>query len=154
MYHIFRPALRCFRSRIGRGLDNGAAGFQCLWLLPSIVANSPVGRTLAPGIPPSKRCLRTRSRPCRASQRKEIAEDLDSWKPKVVLVQKCPCDFIYNDHFDMLEWFGRDQDIPQLLVSRYQKQRSISRLLISIGDIPRDSQLKMYPRLGSREEYG
>ena len=83
-----------------------ASRFPCLWLLPAIVRNEMgssdpdvVFKRLPPETVASLSDL----------QRKDTAEDLDSWQPPIVLVEQCdvqhPCAFLEGYDFDMLEWF-------------------------------------------------
>jgi hypothetical protein len=102
---VFSTGGEIFPVAYRRNLEWGSR-FPCLWILPALIRNSPGGSALVPPDVPFKAIPKDRLVALSTMQRTQMAEDLDHWKPKVVLVQRCPCDFIYSDHFDMLEWFG------------------------------------------------
>ncbi|MGI8772742.1 MAG: hypothetical protein ACR2JE_15060 [Acidobacteriaceae bacterium] len=121
--YIFSTGAEMFPVAYRRNLHWGSR-FPCLWLLPSLIQNSPGGRALAAKDLPFKALSPDRLAELATMQRTEISADLDYWKPSVVLVQRCPCDFIYSDRFDMLEWFSRSAGF-QKSWSHYDKQYSI-----------------------------
>lgn len=121
--YIFSPGAEFFPVAYRRNLKWGSR-FPCLWLLPSIIQNSPGGRALAYRDLPFKKLSPGRVADLATMQRTELAADLDYWKPAVVLVQRCPCDFIYSDSFDMIEWFSRNAAFRKPW-SHYDKQSSI-----------------------------
>lgn len=96
--------------------------FPCLWLLPAIIQNElgPTGRP-APFKGLSSERLATLSH----LQRSEAAEDLNYWKPAVVLVQQCtvenPCQGIEGKNFDQITWFQQSPEFAEAW-SHYQRQ--------------------------------
>jgi hypothetical protein len=121
--YIFSTGAEFFPVAYRRNLQWGSR-FGCLWLLPSLIQNSPGGRALADRDLPFKALSPGRVAELATMQRTEVAADLDYWEPSVVLVQRCPCDFIYSDSFDMVEWFSRNAGF-QKSWSHYYKQSSI-----------------------------
>ncbi len=110
--YVFSTGAEFFPVVYRRNLQWGSR-FPILWMLPALIQNSPGGRALAPPDLPFKALAPERVAELSTMQRTQIAEDLDYWKPKVVLVQRCPCDFIYSDRFKMLDWFGQSARFQQ-----------------------------------------
>lgn len=86
-----------------------ASRSPCLWMLPAIVQNEmshdggPVaGKILAAPIIGRLAAL----------QRTEATEDIENWKPRVILVRQChkwdPCQGLPGREFDPLAWFLRN----------------------------------------------
>jgi hypothetical protein len=97
--------------------------YMHLWMLPAIIKNEAVaagGRKAQPD-EPFKALTPERVAKLASIQRTTTAEDLDHWKPRVVLVQKCPCVAIDDPHFDVLDWFLKDAVFANAW-SHYQKQ--------------------------------
>jgi hypothetical protein len=98
-----------------------ASRFPCLWLLPALVRNEEGA--------PNPRFEFKRLSPERVAsladlQRTSTAEDLDSWRPPMVIVERCdkyPCAYLEGYNFDMLAWFGKSQRF-QSAWSHYQLQ--------------------------------
>ncbi len=96
--------------------------FAHLWMLPPIVQNElgPVG-----GGAPFKRLTPQTLTQLSALQREQSAEDLNYWKPSLVLIQRCtvetPCQAMGDKDFDMLAWFLQSPDFAAAW-SHYRKQ--------------------------------
>ena len=79
-----------------------------LWMMPAILRNEdPQGQRPLRGIPPDRLAALDRA------QHAFMTEDLDRWRPLVVLVQRCQdpqvqCQILEGRHDDLLAWFSRD----------------------------------------------
>lgn len=79
-----------------------------LWMLPSIVLSK---EAASEGRPTAHRLSSARLQQLAELQRETVAEDLDTWKPVVVLVERCTpihsCQALDLPSFDTLAWFLR-----------------------------------------------
>ncbi|HEX6495411.1 MAG TPA: hypothetical protein VF018_08010 [Acidobacteriaceae bacterium] len=111
-----------YRHHLGWG-----GRFPCLWMLPAIIRNE-TGST-EPGIP-FKRLPPENVVSLANLQRTDTAEDLDYWRPAVILVEQCnashPCSFflLKGYDFDMLAWFLKSAQFRSAW-SHYQQQSPI-----------------------------
>ena len=96
--------------------------FAHLWMLPAIIQNE-LGPTGPPA--PFKRLSSQRLATLSDLQRNEAAEDLNYWKPAVVLVEQCsvanPCQGIEGKNFDEMAWFQQSPEFTEAW-SHYQRQ--------------------------------
>jgi hypothetical protein len=121
--YVFSTAVPPLASAFNHGLNWGGR-FAHLWMLPAIVQNE-----LGPTVPhaPFKRLSPETLSRTATRQRTQSAEDLDYWRPSVVLVQRCnlksPCQGIAGKNFDMLAWFLQSQDFAKAW-SHYQRNPS------------------------------
>ena len=103
--YVFSTSVPPLSVAYNHGLTWGSR-FAHLWMLPAIIQNE-AGPTGPPV--PFKQLSPERLAVLAALQRSQSAEDLDDWKPSIVLVQQCPpwpyCQAIKNRNFNMLAWF-------------------------------------------------
>jgi hypothetical protein len=99
--------------------------FAHLWMLPAIIQNE-AGPTGPPV--PFKQLPPERLAALADLQRSQSAEDLNYWKPSIVLVQQCNlwpyCQAIKNRNFNMLSWFLQSPDFAAAW-SHYRQQPGI-----------------------------
>jgi hypothetical protein len=102
---VLATSLTAFPPIVGHHLT-WASRFPCLWMLPAIVRNelgSSDPRVIFKRLPPDTVASLAKL------QRDDTAEDLDYWRPPMVLVEKCSaadsCSFLAGYNFDMLAWF-------------------------------------------------
>lgn len=114
-----------FSRVFDHGLTWGSR-FPALWMLPAIVQNeqSPTSlSTSAKKIDPAELSRLA------DLQRSQTAEDLDYWRPSVILVARCtvkdPCQALEGRNFDMLAWFLQSPAFTGVW-SHYQRQQSLS----------------------------
>jgi hypothetical protein len=122
--YIFSTALPVFTTVYRHNLGWGSR-FAHLWMLPAIVRNE-LGPTNHDA--PFK-TIRPETLAALADlQRMDTAEDLDYWKPAIVLVEHCtpehPCEFIEARHFDILSWFLQSPKFAAVW-SHYKRQPSV-----------------------------
>jgi hypothetical protein len=91
---------------VSRGHLIWASRFPCLWMLPAIIQNEMAER----GAPAPKKILSPAIvNKLAAQQRADATEDLQRWKPTVVMVKRCgvstPCQGLEYLNFDALAWF-------------------------------------------------
>jgi hypothetical protein len=105
-----------------RNLEWGSR-YMHLWMLPSITKNeaAEAGTRQAPPGEPFKALASETVARLASIQRTNLAQDLDRWKPSVVLVERCPCEFMDDPHFNMIDWFSKDAAFAAAW-SHYQKQ--------------------------------
>jgi hypothetical protein len=119
--YVFSTSEASLSFAYNRGLNWGSR-FAHLWMLPAIVQNE-LGPTGAPA-PFKKLSPETLSRLV-AVQRTESAEDLNYWRPSVVLIQQCrvdnSCQGMEGKDFDMLSWFLQSPEFAAAW-SHYQRQ--------------------------------
>jgi hypothetical protein len=104
---------------------NWGGRFAHLWMLPAIIQNE-TGRK--PGSVPFKRLSRETVAYLGTLQRRETTEDLNHWRPEVVLVEHCTpeglqCSGLEGKQVDLLEWFLRDPQFATVW-SHYRRQPS------------------------------
>jgi hypothetical protein len=103
-----------------------ASRFPCLWMLPAIVRNE--GHSNPPYLQ-FKRLSPQTVASLSDLQRTDTAEDLDYWRPALVLVEQCelkrPCTFLDGYDFDMLAWFLKSPRFRSAW-SHYQQQSGIT----------------------------
>jgi hypothetical protein len=122
--YVFSTSEVAQASAYNHGLNWGSR-FAHLWMLPAIIQNE-LGPTGPPA--PFKRLSPEKLASLASLQRTESAEDLDYWRPSVVLVQQCtverPCQGLDGKDFNMISWF---QQGPQFTAawSHYQQQAAI-----------------------------
>ena len=86
-----------------------------LWLLPAILrSESPDSREKAP-----QRLTPLTLARLRTTQHQWMLEDLQRWKPQLVLVERCQdpqiaCQLLEDRHDDLLAWFQRDAAFSEL----------------------------------------
>jgi hypothetical protein len=104
---------------------NWSSRFPALWMLPAIIQNEQ-GAT-GPPAPFKKLPALTLAR-LADLQRTETVEDLNYWKPSVVLVEHCtvddPCQSLEDKNFDMAAWFLQSPAFADAW-SHYQRQQSL-----------------------------
>ena len=87
--------------------------YHHLWMLPAIVLNE---RAEAGGPPARHRIPPARLRYLEQLQRANVAQDLRTRRPAVVIIPQCkptpdePCQGLYGQSFDILGWFLRSPD--------------------------------------------
>jgi hypothetical protein len=120
--YIFSTSVWMVAEVYRRHLEWGSR-YMHLWMLPSIIKNEAVaaGGRKAPRDEPFKALTPERVAKLASIQRTTTAEDLDHWKPRVVLVQKCPCEFIDDPRFNIIDWFSKDAVFSRAW-SHYKKQ--------------------------------
>jgi hypothetical protein len=122
--YVFSTSEPAQASAYNHGLNWGSR-FAHLWMLPAIIQNE-LGPTGAPA--PFKQLSPEKLASLASLQRTQSAEDLDYWRPSVVLVQQCtverPCQGLDGKNFNMISWF---QQGPQFAAawSHYQRQTAI-----------------------------
>jgi hypothetical protein len=103
--YIFSTDVYPMASVYNHGLNWGGR-FAHLWMMPAIVQNE-LGPTGPPA--PFKQLSPDTLSKLATLQRTESAEDLDYWRPSLVLVQHCSpqqsCLGIEGKNFNMLAWF-------------------------------------------------
>jgi hypothetical protein len=103
---------------------NWGSRFAHLWMLPAIIQNE-----LGPNGPPApfKRLSSEREMQLAKILRTDCAEDLNYWKPTVVLVEQCnpkhACQGLEGKTFDMLPWFKQSPEFAAAW-AHYQQQES------------------------------
>jgi hypothetical protein len=122
--YVFSTSVPPLSVAYNHGLIWGSR-FAHLWMLPAIIQNE-AGPTGPPV--PFKQLSPERLAALAALQRSQSAEDLNDWKPSIVLVQQCApwphCQAIKNRNFDMLAWFLQDPGFAAAW-SHYQQQPGI-----------------------------
>ena len=119
--YIFSTSLGPFSEVFHQGLNWGSR-FPCLWNLPAIIQNE-----RGPNVPPSlfkhlpPDTLAQRS----YAQRLQVAEDLNLYRPPIVLVEQCtklqPCQALEGKDFDIIPWFLQGPEFATAW-SHYQLQ--------------------------------
>ncbi len=124
--YVFSTSVFVLPMLYRRKLEWGSR-YMHLWMLPSITKNeaAEVGSRKAPPGEPFKSLKPGTVAKLASIQRTNTAQDLDHWKPRIVLVQKCPCDFIDDPRFNMIDWFSKDAAFATVW-SHYQKQPGFS----------------------------
>ncbi len=95
-----------------------------LWILPAILRNQdPQGHKPLRTIPPTRLAQLDRD------QHYHMVEDLNRWKPPLVLIQRCGdpaihCQILEDRHDDLLAWFERDPAFRSLWQQHYRPLRS------------------------------
>jgi hypothetical protein len=122
--YVFSTSVPPLSVAYNHGLTWGSR-FAHLWMLPAIIQNE-AGPTGPPV--PFKQLSPERLAALAALQRTQSAEDLNDWKPSIVLVQQCSpwpyCQAIKNRNFDMLAWFLQDPGFAAAW-SQYRQQPGI-----------------------------
>lgn len=119
--YIFSTNLLPFAEVFNQGFSWGSR-FPCLWTLPALVQNE-----TGPSVPPSlfKRLPSDKLAQRSSTQRLQVAEDLNLYRPSVVLVEQCskrhPCQGLEDKDFDMLSWFLQSPEFASAW-SHYQRQ--------------------------------
>jgi len=109
---------------------NWGSRFAHLWMLPAIIQNE-----LGPNSPsvPFKRLPGETVERLAALQRRESAEDLNYWRPAVVVVEQCnvehPCIGLEGKEFDMLSWFLRGPEFAAQW-SYYQRETEVDNFVV------------------------
>lgn len=98
--------------------------FAHLWMMPAILQNE-LGAPPPPA--PFKRLPPETLARVAALQRTQSTDDLNFWRPSVVLVERCnqdnPCQGIEGKTFSMIDWFLRSSQFAQAW-SHYHQQPS------------------------------
>lgn len=122
--YVFSTGVPAMATTYRHNLTWGSR-FAHLWMLPALVQNE-----LGPAGPdaPFKRLSTQRLAEISTIQREESAEDLDYWKPAMVLVQQCtaakPCQGLEDKNFSILAWFLQGREFASAW-SHYQRQFSV-----------------------------
>lgn len=104
---------------------NWGGRFAHLWMMPAIIRNE-----LGPIGPPApfKQLSPERLAQLANLQRADSAQDLNYWRPSVVLVQRCTsnqsCQGIEGMNFDMISWFSQSPDFAAAW-SHYRLQSGV-----------------------------
>ena len=104
--------------------------FAHLWMLPAIIKNElgPVD----PAAPFKKLSPETVARLANL-QRTELAEDLNYWRPSVVMVEEChreeACFGLEGRDFDMLAWFLKSPEFAEAW-SHYRRQTEVANFVV------------------------
>lgn len=101
--YVFATDVSFFDVAYVHNVDWGSR-FMHLWMLPAILENE---HRVRPSGVPFKALSPARVAQLAQMQRTETAEDLERWKPRLVLVGNCPCAFVHQD-VDLLQWFSHD----------------------------------------------
>ena len=119
--YIFSTTLLPFAEVFNQGFTWGGR-FPCLWTLPALIQNErgpSVPPSLFKSLPPDKLAQRS------TTQRLQVAEDLNLYRPSVVLVEQCtkrhPCQALEGKDFDMIPWFLQNPEFAAAW-SHYQLQ--------------------------------
>jgi hypothetical protein len=105
--YILSTALGGFEAVFRKRLA-WSSRYACLWLLPAIIANE---RAVEGGPPPGKLLPRSTVMELASLQRTSTSEDIQRWKPSVILVERCGaggCQAIDDPQFDLVDWFTKD----------------------------------------------
>lgn len=116
--YVFSTGVPPLSHAYNLGLNWGSR-FAHLWMLPAIVQND-YGRSGDRA--PFKRLSQERIQELSSIQRTDIAQDLDDWKPSIVLVERCEtgeCLGIKGVRFQMIPWFLEDPGFAEAW-SHYQ----------------------------------
>lgn len=119
--YVFSTSEAALSFSYNQGLNWGGR-FAHLWMLPAIIQNE-----LGPVEPPApfKRLSPDTVANLAALQRKQSAEDLNYWRPAVVLVERCVpnhfCQGLGGKTFDILSWFLQSPEFAAAW-SHYQRQ--------------------------------
>jgi len=122
--YIFSTSVTPMSDAYIHGLNWGSR-FAHLWMMPAIIQNElgPVGPYV-----PFKRLSSRRLSELATLQRAETVEDLNYWRPSIVLVQHCtevePCQGLEGKNFDMIAWFQQSPEFATTW-SHYQQQPGI-----------------------------
>ncbi len=115
--YVFSTSEAAQASAYNHGLNWGSR-FAHLWMLPAIIQNE-LGPTGPPA--PFKRLPPEKLATLASLQRTESAEDLDYWRPSVVLVQQCtverPCQGLDGKNFNMVPWFQQGPSVRRGMVA-------------------------------------
>jgi hypothetical protein len=123
--YVFSTSVLPLSIAFNDGLNWGGR-FAHLWMIPAIIQNE-----LGPAEPkaPFKRLSPDTVARLAALQRKQSAEDLNYWRPAVVLVEQCvpkhSCQGLGGKNFDMLSWFLQSPEFAAAW-SHYQRQPGIN----------------------------
>jgi hypothetical protein len=119
--YVFSTSVPALSFAFNHDLNWGSR-FAHLWMLPAIVQNE-LGPTGAPA--PFKKLSPEALSRLVSVQRTESAEDLNYWRPSVVLVQQCrsnnSCQGMEGKDFDVLSWFLQSPEFAAAW-SHYQRQ--------------------------------
>jgi hypothetical protein len=121
--YVYSTSVSPLSSAYQLGMNWGSR-FAHLWMLPAIIQNE-----LGPNGPPApfKQLSSEREMQLAKILRTDCAEDLNYWKPTVVLVEQCnlkhDCQGIEGKTFDMMAWFQRSPEFAATW-AHYQKQES------------------------------
>ncbi|MGD0444812.1 MAG: hypothetical protein ABSA39_12840 [Edaphobacter sp.] len=127
--YVFSTREAALSSTYNEGLNWGSR-FAHLWMLPAIVQNE-----LGPEPPPAPFKQLSPETKARLATllRKQSAEDLNYWRPSVVLVEQCnvghPCQGIEGKDFDMISWFLRSPEFAAVW-SHYERQAGIDNFAV------------------------
>jgi hypothetical protein len=119
--YVFSTSEASLSFSYNHGLNWGGR-FAHLWMLPAIIQNElgPIGPTA-----PFKRLSPETVAKLAGLQRKQSAEDLNYWRPAVVLVEQCVpnhfCQGLGGKKFDMLSWFLQSPEFAAAW-SHYQRE--------------------------------
>ncbi len=117
--YVFSSSLAGFENIFNQDFV-WASRFAHLWMLPAIVDNE---YAHAGGPIPRKILTPETTASLAALQRTDTTEDLQTWKPTVILVERCglkdSCTAITDRGFDYIRWFSQDP----AFVSEWAKYR-------------------------------
>jgi hypothetical protein len=119
--YVFSTAVPPFEGAYDNGMNWGSR-YVHMWMMPAILQNE-LGRTSPPSL--FKKLSPQRLAALESLQRTRSAEDLDHFKPSIVLVEQCnfkhQCQGIEGKTFDMASWLMQS---PQFAAawSHYQRQ--------------------------------
>jgi hypothetical protein len=90
-----------------------ASRMNNLWLLPAIFRNEDPTST------PKRRLSPADLQSLEATQHRFMDEDLERWRPAIVLVERCydptiQCQFLEDRHYNLLQWFSTDSRFRQI----------------------------------------
>jgi hypothetical protein len=119
--YVFSTRVSPFASVFRSGLEWGSR-FPALWMLPAIIQNER-GRTGAPV--QFKSLPRDTVARLALLQRNETTEDLNYWRPSVILVEHCDlehfCQAVEGKNFDIISWFIQSPEFAAAW-SHYQRR--------------------------------
>jgi hypothetical protein len=127
--YAFSTSVQPLAFSYNHGLNWGGR-FAHLWMLPAIVKNElgPVD----PAAPFKKLSPETVTRLANL-QRTESTEDLNHWRPSVVLVEQCDlkheCIGLEGRDFDVLSWFLRSPEFAAAW-SHYQRETEVDNFVV------------------------
>ena len=122
--YVFSTSVPALSDAYLQGLNWGGR-FAHMWMMPAIIQNE-MGRSSLPA--PFKQLSPERTAQLAALQRSQSTEDLNYWRPSVVLVQRCtqekPCQGLEGKNFDMIAWLQQSPGFAAAW-AHYQRQPGI-----------------------------
>ena len=122
--YVFTTSVYPLASAYNHGLNWGSR-FAHLWMLPAVIQNE-LGPTGPPA--PFKRLSPQRSAELAALLRGEVTDDLNYWRPSVVLVDRCtmeqPCIGLEKKNFNAIPWFLQSPQFAEAW-SHYKRQGDV-----------------------------